>query len=211
MKSLNSIQDVWDYCLSCPLCYSKRSVSITVNTDYLTLVKYEKDNNKLTIHKMYGKEEKESSILIDCTTNSVISQNIYHAPLSKNDNIDIRDSSTKMTEVVHDRLFFSIHGFCQSCHRTQINGNDIIVDLTNNRIIYDNSIQKENFYLSHMEDKFHISLLYYNDSIVVSRYNTDQYGSFITVGSIFYGKMIECDITNQQKLINKLKTLLIFS
>jgi hypothetical protein len=187
-------------------------VSITVDTDYLTVVKYEKDDNKLTIHFVYGKEKKELSLAIDCKLNTIITQNIYYEALpSLSKNNDIKDYSIKMMKAVDDRLFVSIHGFCTNCRRSQTNSNDILIDLTNNKIIYDNSIQSEHFYLSHMEDNFHVSFLYHSETIVVSRYKIDQHNSFVTVGSVFYGKMIECDLTNQQKLINKLKTLLIFS
>ncbi len=196
MKLFDNIQNVWEYCNKCPICQSNCKASIVVYADYLKMIGYEKEGNALHIHLVYDQTKRKVSISIDCNTHIILAQDIY---------------DEKFEELYEDRLFLTFHGSCDQCKRFQINSNEILIDLMKNYIDSDNSIQRESFYLSCMEDNFHVSLLYYNSTMIVSRYIENKSGEFITTGNVFYGKMVNCDLVNQSKIINKLKTLLIFS
>lgn len=204
MKLFNTLQELWDHCAFCPICLRKcREVLISVGPDdEFTLLSTKKSNEALHIKCSFKNKTDLYSIIyqINCLDNSYTVDIKYLCP---------RDSTAEMPtqapEISEPYFFFFIESFCNEC----ICANSHSIDLefnTLDRKIYNLKLDREDFSLKSEKDSMLITLSYGKNMLVVNmadRNNTPL--PFIKL------PMINLDFSDQDKAIDRIKTLILFS
>lgn len=209
MKTFNNVQELWDYCETCPICMRRcREVVVSVGPDgAFILVAAQKQNN--------------GSLFLQCTYKN--KRNVY----SVNYDINCLDNTFKV-EVPYVRdlapgevanpekvkkayFYFYIEGLCRECHCTSAHGQDLELDIVDKKIS-NIGLERESFYLLEGKDKFHVSPIHDRNVLLVSRCYPDDEGiGFIESDKTIELPFVKLDLSDQERVVNKLKTLILFS
>jgi hypothetical protein len=204
IKKFDSIQDLWSYCLFCPVCRnSSREVQIAVGPDDVFLIdKFEKTDSNLILDCIFFTRKQKYFIKynINCNDNSFISE--ISDPVPTLINIDRAPAPY---------FYFYLLGACRECNASYINGADIELNLLN-KTIFNIGVEIEGVYLLKEKSKFHIIYEYDNNNMIISRCYIDQVdGRIVDENKPFHCPVMILDFSNQSKAVNRLKTILVFS
>jgi hypothetical protein len=203
MKALKTVQELWSHCLFCPICQDiTRDVHVEVGPDdAFQLVKFEKNNHILTLHCSFRAFKKKQSVKyhINCLDNSF--------------KVDIGESTPDETPTTAARpyFFFYIQSDCKECNSSHTNGSDLELDMLNS-VVSNIGVEREGIYLLNEKNKFHITLCHDDNEMLISKcFEDEQTGEILDDNKPFNFPIIEFDFSNQKKVINKIRTLLVFS
>lgn len=203
MKILNTIQELWDYCLYCPLCKeSCRKIDISVGPDdYFNLISFKKNNEKLNLkgRLLSGNQIYIVNYTINCLDNS------FDVKFSLTD--DIKENPYNL---VAPYFYFYINGDCEKCNRSYINGSDLEFDNENKKIA-NIGIDREGIYLVSEHDGFHVDLQYNANKTIIYKCAEDRHGTIADFVPGYVCNLIKINFLDADKAINKIKTLLTFS
>jgi hypothetical protein len=195
MKILNSVQELWSYCLYCPICKDVcRDVSVSVGPDdQFQVVFSDKDNHILSVQCLYKNKDKKVHVtyLIDCLKNTF--------------EIEGGDESLAKTY-----CYFYIQSDCRRCDATHTNGTDLELNLEDKQV-YNIGIEREGIYLLNTKDKYHITMSYDNNTMLVSKCFQDDEGMIIDDNKVARLPLVKIDFSKPRKAANRIKTLLVFS
>lgn len=195
MKILNTIQELWDYCEFCPICQkSSRMVFVSVGPDSsFELVSIEKSVGFLTINCKYRFRRNiyYVSYIIDLYQN-IFNINSGHSLISDQTTVD-------NDKVKRANFYFYINSDCSNC--SSASSLDLEFDLKN-KTISNIAVEREYVYLEHDSGHFNITTFYDQDYILISQ---DDGSKGIKI------PFLNLDFTNKAKVINRIKTLILFS
>jgi hypothetical protein len=209
MKSFNTVQELWDHCSFCPICQEDcRDVLISVGPD--------------AVFQILDSEKDDSFLDMSCTfTNK---KNVYSVQYKINcqDNtftVDVTDvqlltaaAQLPNKKVEEAYFYFYLQSSCPKCQCAVTYGSDLELDILDRKIT-NIELEREGFYLLKEIDKFHITTIYDRNIILVSRCQGIEDGDlgFEEDDKTITLPMVKLDFTNQAKIVNKIKTLILFS
>src|SRR5271170_6027884 len=206
-KLFNTMEELWAFCLSCPICKNPaRFMDLTAGPDdHFTIDAWKKVDYQLQIDCSFrlDREDKKSrtdkykaSYVIDCQ------QNTYHLLVDGPDSV----IANKATEF---NFFFQIFSKCKICYNSSVNTTDIEFD-NGEHVAYNLEIDRESVYLLEGKDKYHITLSHDRNVMMVSRCSIQE-KTIIDEESVIDLPLINLDFSNPTKIVNKIKTLILFS
>lgn len=191
-KTRNTIQELWSYCLYCPICkVICREITVAAGpNDQFKLVFFKKENHILAIQCVY----KKSFIVnyeINCLDNTfkIIGNNL---------NLD------------QTYCYFYIQSICRICNATHVTGTDLELNLEE-KSIYNIGLEKEGVYLLSTKDMYHITILYKNSTMLVSKCFKDKDGIVLDDNRVCTLPLVDLDFSNLHKVAYRIKTMLVFS
>lgn len=195
MKPFTNLQSLWAYCLYCPICKNiNRNIEIEIGPDDMyTSCSFIKRNNILTINFTI----RQSYYKHYYTIHINVVDNTFYIIKQHKSSPDIKE------------LFFYLYSSCVNCD-SYTNSADLRIDSTNNKLL-NSSLEQEAFSLSKCKDKYHISINYNINEMLVYRLLKNKQGLFVTEDKEFKLPILKLDFSNQKKVVEKIKTLLIFS
>jgi hypothetical protein len=204
MKILNTLQELWSHCLFCPICRDViREVSVSVGPDdAFTIKKWEKENHILHLHCTFkAKKQKYKTVYhINCLDNSFT--------------VDISEpvrTTERADGASAPYFFFYIFSDCKKCNNTHTNSSDLELDLLNKKVT-NIGLEREGIYLLSEKDKYHLTICHDSNEIELSKmFHDDALGTLVDDNNVISLPLIEFDYSNVKKVINKIKTLLVFS
>ena len=207
MKLFNTIQELWDYCVYCPICTRNcREIAISVGPDSnFILVDYKKQNNDLILQCTYKKRREIYSInyTINCLDNSFQIGTPAVIELGP-------DIIAKPEKVKGAYFYFFIEGICNECDSTSASSRDLEFDRVDSCIV-DIGLERENFYLFDTGEKYHVTPIHDRNVMLVSHLYPTEDMSYTESSKPIELPLVKLDLTDQAKTINKIKTLILFS
>lgn len=203
MKILNTLQELWDYCLYCPVCKDTvRTIHVSVGPDDAFILKsYKKNKNILELRCAVRLKKREFKVNynINCQDNS------FEFDIS-----DPESCEVEVNKASAPYFYFYIQSDCKKCLATHTNGRDLELDLFNNKIT-NIGIEREGIYLLDQKTKYHITLVYDIDEMIISRCYENESGVIIDDNKPFQIPIIDLDFSDPVKVTNKIKMMLLFS
>lgn len=204
MKILNTVQELWTYCLFCPVCQDlTRKISIAVGPDEaFQIYSFQKDNDILQLQCSLTVKNKKYNALyyINCHNNSF--------------KVDISDpqlGELSVEKASSPYFYFYIMSDCRQCDATHTNGTDIELDM-NKGTLHNIGVEREGIYLLEQKIKYHITYEHDRNKMQISKcFEDENTNEIIDDNKPFNFPIIDFDFSNQQKVLNKIKTLLVFS
>lgn len=222
MKEFNTLQELWSYCLFCPICRDVcRDIIITIGPDTkFQLISFKKKDHILYLYCTY-KQKKIVKYNINFEINTI--NNTYRVEaldivdtsidddMTADRNLEEEEKNRQRYWVTNLYFFFHIHSDCKKCGIAYVNTADIDLE-TSKKIISNFQIEREVIYIFQDRDKYHLTISYDTNKIFISKCSIDE----VTYDIIDDDKTFECpiinfDFSNPQKVINKIKTLITFS
>lgn len=198
MKILNTIENLWSYCLSCPICQDMRNISVSAGPDDLfNLLSFEKRDHFLDL---------ECAILHKKRTN--LANNRFKFSINCLDNSIILEENSYL-KVFKPYFYVYIQGHC-NCRNSYIYGMDMEPNLEYTHMIH-MGIEKEGAYLLRYKDKYHIAVDYFENKMIVSKIDIDNDDSVIELDNPINLPIMKMDFADQKKAINKIQMLITFS
>jgi|SRR5579885_3112265 len=202
MKKFDTLQQLWDYCRFCPLCQLPcRSVSVGMDDDAYGLLSHNKEENQLVIEAefSYKRHGRKVIFTIDCTTNQL-----------KTNVLDPQPSLHTTNKARKAYVGFVVYGDCPQCERSSATSSEIELDITG-ETLGPIKMDREGIYLTEFEDKFHVSLFYDSETIKVSKCYLDDDNIVVDDNKILELPLVNLDFANKEKIVGKIKTLILFS
>jgi hypothetical protein len=212
MKLFNSIRELWDYCLFCPLCQnSTRGVSISVGpepvislTDYIEpdqnielrcLYKYKLSKYKLSNYKI--------TFTIDLDTNR-FETNIHK--------VDIPEpAKAYYGRTSKPYFYFYVQGHCYQCGLSSTYSTDLELDILN-RKISNIGLEADSFVIADGNHRLVIETYYDTNTMSV---HLDKLplsdGGFTDDKKAIQLPMRKLDFSDKDKLIHRIQTMITFS
>lgn len=210
MKALNTLQELWSHCLFCPICRDVvRDVEVSVGPDEaFSITKWEKDNHILKLDCIFkAKKQKYRTVYsINCLDNSFvvdISEPTHTSASS--------DTYKRVDKASAPYFFFYIYSDCRKCDNTHTNSSDLELDLLNRKVT-NIGLEREGIYLLTEKDKYHLTLCHDSNEIELSKMFYDEgMDTLVDDNKTINLPLIDFDFSNIKKVVNKIKTLLVFS
>jgi hypothetical protein len=201
-KILSTLQDLWSYCLFCPICQkASRKAYISVGPDEaFELVSFEKENQFLTINcnLKIKRWNHNAKYIINCLDNTFL----FFISDSSSQEPPVEKASTPY-------FFFCIQSRCEDCDDSLVHSNDIELNLLTKTLV-NVGLEQEEIYLLNQKNKYHITLSYYNGNMIISKCFEED-GKIIDDNKPMNFPIVDFDFSNPSKVINKIKTILVFS
>ena len=210
MKSFNTLQELWDYCLYCPVCQRNcRQIHLSVGPDdTFIIVNFDKVDSFLNLQCIFKTAKSRSFSLnfkIDCQNNSFDSE-VYSV------------SSGNSPQAKDIYFFFFLEGLCPECNCSSAHSLDMELNFHRKKIS-DIGLELEDFCLLKAPNKFRIDIVYHTtkpDTMIISKIRTTPNDPHAEIEFIDDHKSIELpviklDFSDQTKLSNRIKTLILFS
>lgn len=205
MKILNTIQELWSYCLFCPICQDiTREIWVSTGPDdVLDLSSHKKIDNILILSCFFHYKRQKSKIVfnINCLDNSF--------------KVDISDPtpSTRNVEGSEIPYFtFFIGGDCKVCSSTHLSSIESQLDLLKLSI---SNIGIDSETISIFDEKsewtYILSYEYDINKIKILKSKVDDNGDLTFWKNPPEIPIVNFDFSNPKKVINRIKTLLVFS
>ena len=197
MRILNTIQDLWLYCLLCPICKNKRDIDLLVGPDEnFRLISFDKLDDKLILKCYFTSRRQKFTIdyTIDCINNDF--ELVFGKP---------KEVDQSATGASAPYFYFYINSECKMCDATWTNSSDLELDILNKKIT-NIGLERESVRCLTHNRKYQIELDYENNLLIINNVNRG-----VAVMPAFNFPLIDLDLTNQEKLFRKISTILTFS
>ena len=208
MKILNTLQDLWQYSLFCPICQEmSRNVTVTVGPDFVfELESFAKIDNNLQLICTF-KRSRKIKYKVEYNINTLTNQfEVQVTDIPTDDNED----TTEMAKAGRAYFYFYVHGDCPKCNASHCNSSDIELNMTK-KLITNIGIERAGTYLLNHKDKYHITTAYDSDIMMISKCSTNDAGELLEDDKIFECPIVNFDFSKPERVIEKIKTLMIFS
>lgn len=200
---MKSLQELWSHCLFCPICRDiTREINVSVGPDdAFEIFKFEKNDHILSLDCFFYTKNKEFKIKYDinCLNNS------FNVVIS-----DPTPSTRDVSRASSAHFFFYINSDCRICNATHTNSADLELDMIN-KVVSNINVEREGIYLLNEKTKYHITLEHDCNRMQISKCFEDEELGILDDNKPFTFPMIKFDFSNPKKVINKIRTLLVFS
>jgi len=205
MKSFNSVQELWEYCQFCPLCQdSCRIMRVKVDPDdAYKLISFEKTDDQLKLHCVFSYKRELSKVVFEIDTHTNSLKTTVSDPV-----ITIQTGGQFRAKKAF--VVFQLFGDCDRCACTHATSAEMELGLTNKEV-GPPKVDREGVYLLENNDKFHITLIYDRNVMLVSRCFLDEDDIAVDDNKVLELPLVKLDFSNQEKVINKINTLILFS
>lgn len=202
MKIFNTIQELWDYCLFCPICKTDcRQAEVKVGPSAVFSLSFaSKEVDSLQLWCSYENQRHKYNVQYDinCLDNSfkieVTERQPTDPPLWPS-KADIKN--------IKPYFYFYVQGDCRQCHASSAHGADLELSILD-RTVSNIKLDRESIYLA---SGYHVSMLHDSNSMLVSKSSSDSENDHQTIKL----PLVKLDLTDQDKVMNKIKTLILFS
>jgi hypothetical protein len=197
-KIFNTIQDLWDYCMDCPICHSRRTVIVRVNGQY-DKPSWQKENEVLRIQSSFEVNSNKIPVqyIINCRDNTY--------QLFETKEIIPEEHFSEWEH--RPSFFFWLESDCIQCESFTIS-RDIYMSNHKGQII-DVHLSRDRVYLIDETTHYIVSVFYQlsppNRVLVTRMYPDGTYSEVITL------PFLDLDLSNVEKSIRKIKTAILFS
>ena len=193
------IEDMWQNLSFCPICKEFcRKIDLSVGLDtHFSLLSFSKDENELEIKSYLTINYKKYMTIfkLNCLNDKYIFD-IY--------------SATSLEEVTISDFqiyfYFYMQSFCDVCDSASAYSSDIELDNTTN-VVTNIGLESENFTLRKQNEVYKVTLDYLEDRMYVLPYNEEPFYK----EKEFKYPIISLDVSNQEKAVDKIKTLILLS
>jgi hypothetical protein len=203
MKKFNTLQELWSYSLYCPLCKDVvRNMVVSMGPSNVSAVKtFKKVNQFLHVDARFHffKKKYNGKLIINCVTNT------FEIAVEQ-----IEDGDLLVNKSPSSTLYLELQSTCNECANTFVVSSDIDIDLLG-KTLSNFSISREGFYLLKGKSKYHVSLDHESNTMDISKCFEDDSGTIVDDNKPLRFPIINFDFSNTQKVINKIRTLLVFS
>lgn len=210
MRIFNTIQELWQFCLYCPICQQpSRTLKLSVGPDdYFKLSEYEKTDTNLQLVCGYRHDRvtrANHSKLINYTA-------VFNINCLKNTyNIGVAGKDNRILERIKSSyFFFYIDANCMLCNNTYLNTADLELNAFD-KTVSTIQMDRESAYLVSEKDKYHITLCHDLNTTHVSRITLGMDGSIIDDENVIELPLLDIDFAQPLKTTSKIKTLILFS
>lgn len=197
-KVFNTIQELWDYCSICPLCQKERNMMVSVGPDtdftYSSFQKFKSDLKLECIIINDGFYYSEFNI--DCVNNT------FDVLVERSEDIPDPEYLSKL--LAKPFLYLYLQSGCKKCGHASSYSADMEFHLSTWEI--DNiRLEREIFILVKEEKYFNIDIFYDENYMTVASGPSHLERRGIKL------PLFDLDFSNQAKLVDKIKTLILFS
>lgn len=196
MKLFNTVKELWDYCEFCPMCQKNcRAISLSIGPDHdFDLHTFSKIKDQLTIECYSIANDTEGynvDIIVDMNSN----------------NFELKAATQDEQYLLNNSYFyFYLYAKCPVC-KSGLNTSDLEKkDFTISNI----AVEREEFYCQSDKGQFYIDVLYDDELLILSTYDIVDEEIVVDDKDISL-PLFKLDFSDMSKLINKLKTFIIFS
>lgn len=204
MKIFNTLKELWDHCFFCPICQKDgREMTVSVGPDEVfTLISYQKSSTNLDMECrfQYRKKLYLVNYKINCLDNSFI------VDIKE----DYQDNSSNNEGASRSYFYFYIQSHCPDCNQSSVFGEDIELSFLDKKI-YNLSLQEEEFYLPKNNPTILIDLDHMLDVTNIYKCSNSDGKFYIDFNSEVQLPLLNLDFSNQEKVFDKIKTLILFS
>lgn len=204
MKKFNTLQELWSYCLFCPLCQDMtRDITVVAGPyDVVAIMGQSKDNEFLKIETVVKllKQRYSVNYYIDCV------RNVFTISVPKM----VPSNEESVTKASSSVFFFSLISNCEACGNTSLNSSDIELDILSKKIS-NFGVDMEGIYLLEQKTKYHLTLNHSSDELLVSKCFEDDSGTIIDDNKVINLPLTHFDFSKPKKVLNRIRTFLVFS
>jgi hypothetical protein len=209
MRIFNTVQELWSYCLFCPICKEpSRTITLTVGPDdqfkLSRNIPYEKIDSQLKLFcsfRMdmedpdYVKGKCAATFNIDCDTNQYV----------------VESGGTQLlVKKANDAYFyFYVHSTCKKCNCSYVNSADLEFDRDSKRVS-NIQMEREGYELLTEKDKYRLTQSHDRNVLMVSRL-TEEEGLRVNSDNVLELPLFKLDLSDIPRAVNKIKTLILFS
>lgn len=203
MKIFNTVQELWDHCTLCRLCgKSCRDISVSVGPDdKFDLSFYQKDKGSLNMSCLYNKRRNNGAIQVDYSINCL--DNFCDVSV-----VNIADQ-LKAKKIKESYFYFYIESTCDICGHGITSSLDLEINETKH--ITNIGLERESYYVLKEPDRFHITTYHDRNVMYVSRCYLDEDSNLIEDLNPIKLPLVNLDFSNQHHVVEKIKTLILFS
>jgi hypothetical protein len=206
----NTLQDLWNYCVYCPVCrQNDRTMHVSVGPDTVVDLYYwlyEKGTLLMQCHYHHNTMIYSVEYLIDCLGNT-FDVKVSDAKLANGFNAAVREYK----KVERAYFFFYIQSSCENCQSASCYGTDIEMDMLGRKIT-NIGVERETLAISNDQDSFLLSILYDSQTMLVSRLSQNPCENIAMANDkVIQLPLANMDLSNTDKVISKIKTLILFS
>lgn len=203
MKKFNTLQELWSYALFCPLCQDiTREVMVTGGPSNVLEVKSQKKTNEILKVQCTAKLAKQSyniAYYIDCVKNcftvSITEAQVQDPP--------VKGASSPI-------FTLGLISDCRICGNTSMNSADIEIDLLSKKVT-NFGVEMEGIYLLNQKTKYHLTLNHTVQQLTLSKCFEDDDGSIVDDNKTISFPLTHFDFSQPKKVLNRIRTLLVFS
>lgn len=193
MKILNSVRELWEQCQFCPIC-QENIRTVEVDQFNINVVHWKKTDNNLKIRCCPNNDRSFEFLQIvnysiNCDDNSFH----YVANSGEENKISVT---------------CQISGKCEKCRLTWSSGTMLLNG--DNKQVENICLDRESVYVIGPEGNYHVTLLHYCEATLLSKCYVRDDGS-IDNDKVSEYPLVKLDFSKPQKVLNKVKTLILFS
>lgn len=203
MQSYSTLQQLIEYCSTCPVCFKERYTDITFGPDTSTKIDKFEFGYRLKLLVVTKINVSRYKILFEINTQDNTFK--LHIPKFTTENqkyalsIDI-DSRPE--------FYFHLYSTCKTCGQSQVNTSDMVFDFKN-KIIANIGVESEVRILHDNEMVFDLEYDWEANQIEIFRHKDGDWSEKDLPD--FYLPMSDLNFSDPEKLVIKLKTLHMFS
>ncbi len=203
MKKFNTLQELWSFCLFCPLCQdiTRDIVVLGGPSEVLEIKSQIKENEILSVRGLakVGKQRYKMTYHIDCVRNTFTVE--ISDPEVQDPPVNRANASTFYLELITD---------CHQCGNTSANSTDIEIDLLSKKVT-NFGVEMEGIYLLNQKTKYHLTLNHTAQQLTLSKCFEDDEGTIIDDNKTISFPLTHFDFSKPKKVLNRIRTLLVFS
>jgi hypothetical protein len=189
MRPFDTIKELWDHCILCPICKLDRNIDVSAGPEYNFDDSgfWDKNGTFLSISNVPTKFfnfSGENVLDINMLTNQFYS---------------------KLEQCMD---YFYIQSHCVNCSNSAAYSSDLAVDYYSGKIS-NIGLDRESAYLLTGNDNYHATILYDENKILVSNVDVIN-GEKADVTKTIECPMFDLNLSNVQESIDKLKMILMF-
>jgi len=170
---------------------------------HVVIVTYQsKDNEFLKIETVVKMPKQRYSVnyYIDCV------KNVFTISVPKT----LPNNEESVTKAFSSTFFLSLLSSCHVCANTSVNSADVEIDLLSKKIS-NFEVVMEGIYLFEQKNKYHLTLNHKSDELLVSKCFEDDSGRIIDDNKVVNLPLTYFDFSKPKKVINRIRTFLVFS
>lgn len=207
MRAFNNIQELWDFCYFCPICQKDgRDLDVRAGPEGVFKIDLlDKSGSTLNLYCTFNNRKNEYSVTytINCLDNTF--------------NVEVTDVKTVRPDRVMPEakvkeayFFFYLQSKCPTCQCASVSSSDLEFDILDKKIS-NIELEREQYWLLQEDTKYHITVHHDRKIMQVKRcFGIDEFDFREDDKSISL-PIVNLDLANQPKVVNKIKTLILFS
>jgi hypothetical protein len=202
MKSFANIQELWEFCELCPMCQKQsRTIHISAGPEHIwDVVRFSYQNDSIIIFCTYKYKQKRYFVDLKLSnlekTFDLKFRSKSFAPLKEEIILHLKETD----------LCFDIQSDCKNCQYSTAASESIELDIKNGKF-GSLRLEREKFLLEREKDKYLVTFWHGDNTMRVAKWNSQTFEE----GKEIKLPLTTLDLTNQAKVIDKLKTYILFS